>query len=213
MIPLHDVRMVAIQFSFSNREVVPAVIRQRNRETPFEHVARHLRTAGERVIEPTENVYLKEFLTELEVAGFELVDAFYQCRPKGENLDRTYYMARFLFARRAFAVPSAEFALVRDSIRTELQGMLHTAFWRVRAFLNPFYQNGKEVAGQRSLSINLEHRVPLFLPDGHLVKSRRKENGKKVGDPQPLRPDFWLMVMGDNVLLGEVYDRGQPNSG
>ena len=200
MVPLRDVRMVAIQFSFSNREVVPAVIRQRNRETPFENVARHLRTAGERVIEPTENVYLKEFLTELEAAGFELVDAFYQCRPKGENLDRTYYMARFLFARRELAVPSAEFALVRDSIRTELQEMLHTAFWRVRAFLNPFYQNGKEVA-ERSLSINLEYRVPLFLPDGQLKTARRKENGKKVGDPQPLRPDFRLAVVGDTVQL------------
>jgi len=212
MIPLHDVRMVTIQFSFSNREVVPAVIRQRNRETPFEYVARHLRTAGKRVVEPTENVYLEKFLTELEAAGFELVDAFYQCRPKGENLDRTYYMARFLFARRAFAVPSAEFALVRDSIRTELQEMLHTAFWRVRAFLNPFYQNGKEVA-ERSLSINLEHRVPLYHSNGSPVTARRKENGKKIGDPQPLLPDFLLTVWGGDLLLAPMLDRGQPNSG
>lgn len=206
MVPLRHVRLVAIQFSFSNREIVPVAVRQRNRETPLEHIARKLRVTGERVIEPTENVDLSNFLGELEEAGFELVGAFYQERPAGDQLDRTYYMARFLFARREFATPSAEFVLARDTIRTALQEMLRTAFWRVRSFLNPFYQEGKEVAGQRALSINLEARVPLFFPDGRLITARWKENGKKIGDPQPLTPDFRLTVEGDSVRL--VPDRG-----
>jgi len=201
MVPLQNVRMIVVQFSFSNPEVIPSGIKRRGRESVFEHVARKLQATGERVIEPTENVFLGHLVGDLEGNGFELVDAFYQCRPKGENLDRTYYMVRFLFARREFAMPSAEFMQVRDAIRAELQEMLRIAFWRVRAFLNPFYLDGVEVPGQKSLSINLEARVPLFFPDGRLIMARRKENGKKIGNPQSLQPDFAMSVAEGLVLL------------
>src|SRR3972149_9877630 len=166
MVPLQNVRMIVVQFSFSNPEVIPSGIKRRNRETAFEHVARKLQATGERVIEPTKNVFLGHLVGDFEGNGFELVDAFYQARPDHDDLKGTYHTVRFLFARHEFATPSAEFRMVRDAIRAELREMLRTAFWRVRAFLNPFYQNGEEIAGQRSLSINLEVRVSRFLPDG-----------------------------------------------
>jgi len=201
MVPLQNVRMIVVQFSFSNPEVIPSGIKRRKRETAFEHVARKLQKTGERIIEPTVNCSV-EFLGELEAMGYELVDAFYQARPDHDDLKGTYHTVRFLFARHEFATPSAEFRMVRDAIRAELREMLRTAFWRVRAFLNPFYQNGEEIAGQRSLSINLEVRVSRFLPDGSPVVARLKdESGKKVGTPQPLVPDFRLAVVGDTIRL------------
>src|SRR3990172_1648203 len=128
MVPLQNVRMIVVQFSFSNPEVIPSGIKRRKRETAFEHVARKLQKTGERIIEPTVNCSV--------------------------------------------------------------------------AFLDPFYQNGEEIAGQRSLSINLEVRVSRFLPDGSTVVARLKdESGKKVGTPQPLVPDFRLAVVGDTIRL------------
>ncbi len=207
MVPLRDVRMVAIQLSFTSSAAIPAAVRQLERETALEHVARKLQTTGKLVIEPTENCSL-DFLGELEAVGFELVDALYQRRVDHKDPNRTYHMVRFLFAQHRFAAPSTEFKLVRDSIRAELREMLRVAFWRVRAFLNPFYQNGKEIAGQRALSINLEARVPLYQPDGQPVTARPKdESGKRTGSPQPLTSDFRLAVVGDTIRL-LACDRG-----
>jgi hypothetical protein len=212
MVPLHDVRMITIQFSFTNPDAIPTTVKQLERETVLEHVARKLQATGERVIEPTENCSL-EFLGELGAVGFELVDALYQKRVDGGDPNRTYHMVRFLFSRNEFASVSEPFALVRDNVRVELRKMLSAAFWRVRAFLNPFYQNGEEIAGQRALSINLEVRVPLYQPDGQPVTARPKDaSGKRVGTPQPLTPDFRLAVVGDTIRL-LAHDRGQPNSG
>lgn len=201
MVPLQNVRMIVVQFSFSNPEVIPSGIKRRGRETAFEHIARKLQKTGERVIEPTGNCSM-DFLGELGAVGYELVDAFYQARPDGNDLHGTYHTVRFVFARHEFASVSEPFALARDNICAELREMLRTAFWRVRAFLNPFYRNGEEIAGQKSLSVNLEARISRFLPDGSPVVARLKDaNGKKVGTPQPLTPDFRLAVVGDTIRL------------
>lgn len=201
MVPLHDVRLVAVQFGFTNSAAIPTAVRRLERETPLEHIARKLRMTGERIIEPTENCSI-EFLGELEAVGFELVDALYQKRVDGQNPNRTYHMVRFLFARQEFAVPTAEFLRIRDQLRAELWEMVRFAFWRVRAFLNPFYQKGEEVAGQRALSINLEARIPLYQPNGQPVTARPKdESGKRTGSPQPLKPDFRLVTEEDSIRL------------
>jgi len=200
MILLQDMRLVSLQFSFSNAAVIPSGVglAVRLSEKPFDRLARKLNPAGEQVIAPTQNVDSGGLLAEIEAAGFELVDAFYQKRG-----DRTYHTVRFVFAPARFATPSEEFRQLRgDALRAGLQRILTDAFWRVRAFSNPFYQKGKEVPGQRTLSINLEARLPRFHSDGSPVTARRKDaNGKKIGDPQSLRPDHLLAVVGDTIQL------------
>lgn len=197
--------MVALQFSFSNPDVIPATVKRLDRETQEERVVRKSRSSGVMVIEPTEKCSLVEFLGELEAAKYEMVDAFYKERidakdPRGK---RTYHMVRFLFVRREFVDLSDEFKKVRENIRTELSEMCRMAMWRVRAFSNPFYKDGEKIPDQRAVSINLESRQPLFHPDGQPVMVWQKDvDGKRVGDaPLPLKPDHCLRVRSDIVQL------------
>ncbi|MFA4999224.1 MAG: hypothetical protein WC519_00605 [Parcubacteria group bacterium] len=206
MVALGAVPLVVLQFSFSNPNVIPVTVKRQNRETFEEHVARKGRsTSGVMVIEPTERCSLVEFLKGLETAGYEMVDAFYKERidDKDSRNKRTYHMVRFLFARREFIELSGEFKMVRDVVLTELRHICEGAMWRVRAFSNPFYKNGEEIPDQRTLSVNLEVRQPLFYPDGEPVTVWQKDgNGKRVGDTSlPLKADYCLRIVGDVVQL------------
>lgn len=203
-----SVRLVSMQFSFSNPEVIPGMVKRRGRETQEERVERKNRASGIMVIEPTEKCSLAEFLGELEALGYEMVDGFYQERPdsKDPRGKRTYHMVRFLFARREFVELSDEFKRVRDAIRAELRSICDSAMWRVRSFSNPFYKDGEEIPDHRAVSVNLEARQPLFRPDGQPVTMWQKdENGRRVGDaPLPIKADYCLRIMGDAVQLMTV---------
>lgn len=198
------VRLVMLQFSFSNPDAIPATVKRQDRETPEERVVRKSHSSGVMVIEPTEKCSLVEFLEELEAAGYEMVDSF--CKERIDAKDprnRAYHMVRFLFARREFVELSDEFKKVRDVIRAELRSICESAVWRVRSFDNPFYKNGEEISGQRAVSVNLEARQPLLRPDGQPVTVWQKdENGKRVGDaPLPLKANYHLRIVGDAVQL------------
>jgi len=205
MIALDSVRLVALQFSFSNPKGIPASVRRLDRETPEERNERKNHSSGTMVIEPTENCSLIDFLDELKGAGYEMVDALYKKRidPKDSRGRRTYHMVRFLFARREFVDLSEEFKAVRDIISRELRSICEVVMWRVRVFLNPFYENGEEVIGHRAISVNLESRKPLFCPDGQPVTVWQKdEKGNRVGHaPLPIKPDCCLRVKDNTVQL------------
>ena len=199
------VRLVAMQFSFSNPDAIPATVKRLDQETQEERVKRKNYSSGVMIIKPTEKCFLVEFLGELEAAKYEMVDAFYKERidakdPRGK---RTYHMVCFLFARREFVELSDEFKKVRDVIRAELRSICESAMWRVRVFSNPFYKNGEEISDQHAVSINLEARQPLFRPDGQPVTVWQKdENGKRMGNvPLPLKADYYLCIVSDAIQL------------
>jgi len=197
--------MVALQFSFTNADAVPPSVMRLERETLDERSERKSYATGFLVIEPTEKCSIVDFLGDLESAGYELVGAFYKERIDGKDLrgKRTYHMVRFLFTQKEFARPSEEFQSVRNTILEELKVVCQCAFWRVRMFSNPFYQNHEEVPGQRTLSLNFEARLPLTLPNGEPVTAWRKdERGRKMGDaPLPLMPNRHLQIVDGVVLL------------
>jgi len=203
VISLEYVSLISIQASFSNRRLVPDSIPARQAETAIESISRKLVKTGELVIDPIPNCSLEQFVGQLEAAGFELVDAFSQERVNHKDLKRPYQMIRFIFARRERAHPTEIFQAQSDVVRWDLQKLLRTAFWRVRIFRNPFIRDGKQLPGEFSLSVNLESRVNRFkIVDGKEMPetARRKENGKKIGDPVPLNPDFQLSVwQGNNI--------------
>ena len=206
MVPLkRSVRMVVLQFRFTNANVIPVSVKRRNQETQKEHVERTSRSSGIMVIEASAKCSFAGFLDELEVAGYELVDALSQERP---NTDKThgrysYYMVRFIFARREFVECSDEFSKVRDTIRTELRSICESAMWSSQVFFNPFFKNGKAIPDQYSVSINLTHRQPILQPDGQPVTVWQKdESGKRVGEsPLPLKADFSFSIVGDEIQL------------
>jgi hypothetical protein len=201
--------MVILQFSFSNPDAVPRAIIFRPRETRRGAVERRCSLPGELVIQPTSNCALEQFIGEIEGTGYELVDAFYQQRidPKDPNGKETYHMVRFSFARREEAGEiSPESSQARNNIRAALQGICEAAFWRVRAFLNPFFVGGVPVDGQHALSINLEARLARFQPNGQPIMARPKDATGKVlsSAPVPLKADFRLRVVDNAVQLATV---------
>lgn len=204
--PPANTRLLALQFSFSNRAIVPECLPVRSAETTEEHIVRQDRKERgetEVLMEPTPNVSLSRVLEDLDGAQYDLVDAFYQSRI-GKN--GRFQMLRFLFARRAFATPSDHCIFLRDEYLSALQRIVDEAFWRVRAFRNPYFANGVVVEGQQTLSINMEARVSRFLPDGQpVVVWERDEERKKVGEhPHPLRPEHELRIGPDGPVLAEV---------
>jgi len=198
------VRMVALQFNFSNPRVIPESVKHLSPETPRERVERKSCSTGVQVIEPTGRCSLVEFLGELGTTGYEMIDAFYKERidQKDPSGQKKYYMVRFLFCRHESATPSEAFKKVRGDLRADLRTICEDALWRVRAFNNPFYRDGVEVPEQRALSVNLEARVPLFEPNGQRIMAREKdENGQKAGPPLALMPSHYLRVVDDAVTL------------
>jgi hypothetical protein len=181
-----SVRLVLVQFSFSNPDAIPPSVRWRRPETQEERVERKDHVAGVMIVQPTEGTSLAEFPRDLEAAGYKLVDAFCKERINDNPHLKRYHMVRFIFARREHAQISQGFWKVRDAIRAEFQGICGSAMWRVRVFDNPFYQDEEEVSGRRTMSINLEVRQPLFVGGQPVMVWQRDDVGRRVGSA-PIR--------------------------
>lgn len=201
IIPLVRARLVTLQFSFTNPQVVPSTLKVIKPETPRTSDARRQesgKNGGALMIVPTERCSLASFLSELEAAGYEMVDALCQRRwqpPVSGQKRKTCFMVRFTFAQKEFAEISDEFRVVRDNIRADCMMMCRNALWRVRAFSNPCFKHGEELRGQRAISINMEVRVPRYNPSGELVVEWCEN--KAV----PLRAKHQLCVVKETVVL------------
>lgn len=194
-------RWIALQFSFSNSNVIPVGIRNLKRETGDERQDRKNHCTGMQVLQPTLNCDLANLPADLESVGYELVGAHCQERIDAKGRIGKYWMVRFIFVQRQFVVPFDEFRKVRTIVRSGLQEMCTVAMWRVRIFSNPFFQNGKEIPGQRAVSINMEVRKPLYHPDGKPVTVWQKDQwGDRIGEaPLPIQPDFRLRLLGGKI--------------
>ncbi len=193
------VRMVVLQFSFSSNNIVPEGIREEPFERIYQQEKRRARGGtGKRVIDPVQNVSLKEIGRDLRGNGFELVDAFRQKRhhPDDHRGRRMYQVVRFSFAKEKFERTSPDFQEKKGELLAYLGSMVVEAAWRVRVFLNPFFKDGEEMAGAHHLSINLEARHPLFDSEGkRRLVWRKDEAGRKLGNAKILlQPDHCLRI-------------------
>lgn len=203
-------RLVILQFGFTNPDVIPPLVKRRQPELRHEREVRKAHQDGVLVIEPTESCSVLEFVHELEAAGYELVDAFHQARPARPDSTgpRYYHAVRFTFARREHVSISEKFRQEREAFRLELLEIARTSLWRVRVWSNPFYVEGVP-SGETVLSANMEVREPLFHPDGtpvavwpaHLKdKRKRRPEDQKV----PVGPKFLLHALGDTIFVMEA---------
>ena len=207
-----SVRLIILQFSFSNPDLVPTILKEQELDTLESRNERKSRKgSGKMVISPTENSSLSGLLDDLKISGYELVDAFYQPRTHPKNPHITYHMVRFVFARNEYVNISDEFKKMRGKICDELQGLCEKTMWRVRAFLNPYSVDNRKDSEYHVLSINLEARKPLFLPDGQPVMMWEKnENGKRLGDaPKPIMANHKLQITDNIVRLAGI---GRPTT-
>lgn len=199
------VRVIGLTFNFSNKEVIPLSVRILKEETMAGMIKRKKR-GGEAAIQPTEKCSLVDFaICDLKEAGFELVDAHYQERRDYRDLSgkRTYHSVHFLFAHKDFVYRSFCFEKTCEYIVSDLRDMCCEALWRVRGFVNPYYQKGEIVPGQLAVSLNFEARQPLYLPDRTPVVVWKKNNrGERIGDaPQPIEPDWQLAIKDGDICL------------
>jgi hypothetical protein len=160
---------------------------------------------GIQFIQPTEKCWTLDFVCGLELAGYELVDAFSVQRRK---YGKPYSMVRFVFARKEYAEVSSAFMGKRLKIMIDLYNMCARALWRVRAYDNPYYMDDhltddlNKVSEERTVSVNLEAREPLYLPDGQQIRARLKdEEGHAIGEPVPIAPSQALRVVENEIKI------------
>lgn len=177
-----SVRVIALQFSFSNADFVPKSVRQQGRESAQEQRARENLSTGELVIDPHEDADLIQFVEQVGLNGYELVDAFHQPRDDQHNPRRAFQMVRFVFLRREHVRSTAAFIQTRATLLNEMIEMCEQALWRVRVYLNPLIIDGRRVIGENAVSINLDARKPLFTNGERVAIWRRDEHGQKIGD-------------------------------
>lgn len=186
-----DVRIVTIRFAFSNADLIPLCVKEK---THNEDVGPGERLKGQEIITPTEQVSAAKIIDDLERAGYVLTGGFYQNRPQAGDSRRVHYVVQFVFGRKG-----ATTTVASSNLREALQTLLDEAFWRVRAFQNPFYQGGTMVDGAFAMSINLEARVPRFQPDGNPITARKKDSeGRRTGLPVPIEPQGELFFLENN---------------
>lgn len=208
------IRLVLIQFSFSNGEVIPRSVKRLSPETRKEMTNRvngNGHATGELIIPPTLRCGLADFPSNLKENGFELVEAFYQKRIDPKDARKTYHMVRFVFAPGEFAKPSKEFTAIREEIVPGFEKICQDAMWRVKVYENPFYGEGieEENSGYEALSINLSLREPYSSNGRPVVERPRDASGRRVGKPVPIRPEFLIQFTDGNFEWGELISQSQ----
>lgn len=195
---VESVRLIAVQFSFSNPKAVPSTLRRLNAETATESAKRRLkneRSDGYVILKPTENCSLSKLPDGLLMAGYKLANAFYQERLKS---GRSYHMMRFLFSReeRTLSGPTHFKKIRRERNEIDFRDICNSALWRAQAFSNLFYGDSEMPTGERVVNIALAARQPLFRPDGTPVTVWQKgEDGERIGDsPRALSAEYHLRL-------------------
>lgn len=185
---------IIFQFSFTNPEVVPIGMPALASETPEERLSRKSKAEGEMIISPTTNCSILDFVKKIQYE-FLLMGAFTQLRIDGKDPrgKRSYNMIRFIFFPKRPPLNDCSCNHLKD-----LQDIASVSLWRVRCFSNPSENGG------HTLSINLEARCPLFLPNGEkVVRWERDAEQNKIGDaPVPISPSSFLDIgdSGDIIL-------------
>ncbi len=202
-----DIRLILLRFAFTNPLVAPECIWEglecevdEGRHKPQETIPQ-----GRLVINPAENVDVLPFLAGLG-RGYTLSDLRFQQRT-GRHDQRSaarpadYYVMSFVFCDRQHAAPSQKIRGMGDELQKALQRVCEEAFWRVRAFLNPFCTEGTVIPEKYALSINLELRNPRYDGNGVPMKTWLKDkNGQRKGsEAVPIKPDS-VLVFQEQVI-------------
>ena len=199
---INRARVLRMQFSFSNHEHVPISIKDLKRES-LERTAeraersKHSGSGSTQLWDPEKHNTADTLISKLPVglvdANLVLVNAMYQERNNVNQEGTTYHTVVFFWSPEQFATRHEPFSSRFMPIAfAELQGSCDLALWRVRAFRNPYYENGVVVPGHLSYSLNLEVRSPLFDLDG---KAARGEGG------HPLQPNNILLCRSNQLVL------------
>lgn len=193
-------RLVLMQFIFSNRNLIPATVRQLVK-TPEENGSRAPRWGGNLFIGPTPAVSLLGLLGDLEEAGFQLVSCKH--KPRLDDMGKINHLLRFIFGRPEHSAPEAGFLEKQVAVRADLAKICGEATWQCQVFQNPFFRGEEVVEGAHAISINLNARKPLLDPYGNQLKVwQRDARGMKTGDaPLPVQPARELRIVYKTLVM------------
>ncbi len=200
-------RLIALQFRFANEDAIPLAVRNLSRKASGRKVTSSAGGEGIMFVQPTKNCSLVKFLDDLTTAGYEMVYAFTEERGGSNGIyhdpNRGYYIVRFAFVRSEYVEQSMaseseddQIVMDHDLRMLALEEICKNAMWRVRAYSNPLFKDGKAVPGERAMSINFEERAPFFGADGKPVMVWQRDEWKnKVGDAAlPVKPAYHLRI-------------------
>lgn len=198
------VPLVMFQFSLSNENIglIPEGIPEKEREGIKKLIARKSAPKGREFIARVPEVSALKFVFQLELAGYTLVDYFYQIRNDAEGKD--FAIVRFVFADLEHTTSSPEFKRTRHIGEAGLRELLSQALWQIQGYLNPYFDNatGKPVEGLNAISINLASRFPFADVNGEVILRRKKdEEGRPVGSPVPIEPEKFLRITESGDVL------------
>lgn len=199
-----EVKIIILQFCFSNHSIVPNVLKNLGYDQVQNRAVRGPKT-GVQIVRPTEKTSLKYILKNLTKNGYDLVEAFYQ-PSVDQRHKKTYHLVRFIFKRNEDVVEKElykEFVNQKKEIFRELGTMCTRALWRIRVYINPFYKNNAEVEGQFCVSMNADARMPLFDNKGErLVRWERDPFGERIGNaPKPLMAENYLNIIDEEIKV------------
>lgn len=202
MIDLDIVKVVSFHFRFSSLEMIPSLARCLSIDSTGENLKIYSRS-GQEKIRPTDRCTLEGIIWDLDKSRFVLADASLKLRndqndPTGK---KSYYGATYHFVRPGMTQATDKFKKMRHLIRTEFEKICDEALWQAMAFLNPLYIKGQEISGQKSVSISLNKRLPLFQADGQPVCFKVKGVSGSSRHKLPLRADYRLSIQGGAIVL------------
>lgn len=182
-------RLAIVQFIISNLKLLNQL-----REILPDRAGkpRHYQNSGELIISPHQNVIVLPLIATL-AAYYKIIDAFLLETIFGS------YKARFVLAHINYASNKTDSEGLWDTLRR----LMTVNMWQIQVFSNPFYHEGAEIPGEKTLSIDMAQRVPLFLPDGSPVKVWKKDSrGNKLGtSPMLLTPERVLETDVDGTMI------------
>ena len=178
MVSLADFKLICVQFRCASEKAIPLSLRKEEENWQEKTQRINRSPSGKIIIESVEDCAVWNLPDILSGAGKNLIDAFCQER-------NGHYITRFTFSPEEIG---------QKNFNSQFREMCNNSFWRLCAYLNPFYKDGEEIQGAQSLSLNLTARRPRFYPDGNPIFVWRKDGkGERMGNfPIPLEPKHCL---------------------
>lgn len=198
-----SIKVVAFQFSVSNRSAMPAFVRQLGQETPEERQKRKGLPPGLLIVPETHDVMIVGFVGQIMGLGYQLVSAIAQDRPDLVPGARPRTRVRYVLIPHQDVVQERPFP-ERKAMTAGLIETCLNAMWTVKIHLNPYRKDDTEYTGLYCLDIVLGGRQPFCDRNGRPITVRPKgTDGKVIKDatPEPLVPDSLLKLVDGELCV------------
>lgn len=194
-------RVITLQFSFNNPFIIPWDLNSLDQESLVQSAQRkqqsekgsmsHNLMPGSKNNKFQDTKIDDKLVVNLVNRGYELISLKYQERQQTSGYG-TYHMTRYTFAHRNYIEHDSEIIQEikprRGVVLAQLYDFIQLAYWQIRAYRNPYFDNGEVVEDQKAISLNFDGRTPIL--DGSELPL----------DPRKLPKPKYTLYLADNLL-------------